>query len=144
MIIRRMGWQSFRSKTKILIWPKEDQGCSAFLVVAINVFFLLFLSPEKEEEKSLSHAHFLLSLPRENARASMLLNELVLRDSFNFIPWKNSTSSRGFFRGGLLLPRPEMPEDEEKYFPSTGHSFKLRRPTGKKIGPEIQLNLVHE
>lgn len=37
-----------------------------------------------------------------------------------------------------------MPEDEEKYFPSTGHSFKLRRPAGKKIRPEIQLNLVHE
>ena len=35
-----------------------------------------------------------------------------------------------------------MPEDEEKYFPSTGHSFKLRRPTGKKN--RIQLNLVHE
>lgn len=41
-------------------------------------------------------------------------------------------------------PFAEMPEDEEKYFPSTGHSFKLRRPAGKKIGPEIQLNLVHE
>lgn len=35
-----------------------------------------------------------------------------------------------------------MPEDEEKYFPSTGHSFKLRRPTGKKN--RIRLNLVHE
>lgn len=35
-----------------------------------------------------------------------------------------------------------MPENEEKYFPSTGHSFKLRRPTGKKN--RIQLNLVHE
>lgn len=42
------------------------------------------------------------------------------------------------------MPRSEMPEDEEKYFPSTGHSFKLRRLAGKKIGPEIQLNLVHE
>lgn len=36
----------------------------------------------------------------------MLSNELVPRDSFNFIPWKkNSTSSRGFFRGRLLLPK---------------------------------------
>lgn len=107
-----MGWQSFRSKTKILIWPKEDQGCSAFLVVAINVFFLflsLSLSRRRRRKILVTRPFSSLSFSRKNARASMLSNELVLRDSFNSIPWKNSTPSRGFFRGDSFCRGPKCP-----------------------------------
>lgn len=107
-----MGWESFRSETKILIWPKEDQGCSAFLVVAINVFFLflsLSLSRRRRRKILVTRPFSSLSFSRKNARASMLSNELVLRDSFNSIPWKNSTPSRGFFRGDSFCRGPKCP-----------------------------------
>lgn len=79
--------------------------------------------------------------PLENTRANTLLNELFLRESFNFIRWKNSTSPRGFFRCSPLPPLPlflKVPltwlgkPRWGKIFPFNGHSFKLRRPTVEK------------
>lgn len=66
VIIRRMGWQSFRSKTKILIRPKEDQACSAFLLVPINVFFLS-LSFSKKKNPCHTPIFLSLSFSRGNA-----------------------------------------------------------------------------
>lgn len=79
--------------------------------------------------------------PLENTRANTLLNELFLRESFNFIRWKNSTCPRGIFRCSPLPPLPlflKVPltwlgkPRWGKIFPFNGYSFKLRRPTVEK------------